>query len=200
VNPQVKQWRRGDPEDVASWASVAEAFYVCDPGRHGAVASFLAPCVWQGQYHPPTKFAAVSGYDVRDGVRLLREDVVRNRVLVVESSAVGARGNAQTDIILARYAGAVIGAAVAACGIAGVRVVLVQPASWQAATIRAKGKREEKKARERQAAESVMRDRWGGAPERVRDPVRSAVCIAAWWASVCHGRGRTVVQGADGDG
>lgn len=192
--PIVRAYRKGDRENLAALVDRDNLVLVVDPGAHGIASLFSAVKEWEAA--PPAPFA-VYPFRSFDGLAELRdaydhvidEGTQARLTVVIEESFAAGRGNAKTDIVLARYAGAVIGALSAITKGNGFDVVFVLPQAWIGALTSKAGnkvRREERKAlakahAERHLTASAVASSAGLAPHR------EAYCdtygIATWWGN-----------------
>lgn len=193
--PIVRPFRKGDRHSVAQLVDVDDFVLAVDPGAHGMACLFPRLRDWSITGTPPHPIGA---YPFRsfDGFNALSEvvdtvfyadNIATRMIVVMEESFAGGRGNAATDIVLARYAGAVIGALSTMTRGNLFDVVFVMPSAWLSAITGKTGrgtKREERKALAKAHAEhmlgvDVVAKSAGLAPHR------EAYCdvygIATWW-------------------
>jgi len=192
--PIVRPFRKGDRENVAELVDRVDLVLVVDPGAHGIACLFRPVAEWEDD-NPP---APIGVYPFRsfDGMHALAQvidavfyddNTAARLMVVIEESFAGGRGNAATDIVLARYAGAVIGALSALSKANLFDVVFVMPSAWLGAISSKTGrgtKREERKAiakahAERALGADVVAKSAGLAPHR--EAYCDAYSIATWW-------------------
>lgn len=190
----VRRYRKGDSERVADLVAHGEPILAVDPGAHGMALMFDPANLWpQGVPPRPRALVPLWGFE---GLGMLA-DVVRRELaafgnprllVVIEESYGGGRKNIATDLALARFAGAVLGAVdVASTDSNRWSAAFVMPASWLAAVGRARGKREDRKAMAR--AHAIARLGLPAVETSAKlAPHREAYCdaygVATWWGKL----------------
>lgn len=186
--PIIRAFRKDDRDDVAQLVARDDMVLVVDPGACGLACLFPSVHAWA--VTPPAPIA-VFPFRAFGGFAELRKAIAAaagGRLLVViEESFAGGRGNAKTDIALARYAGGVIGALSAITMASGFDVVFVLPGAWLSALTGKTGrgtKRDERKAIAKAHAEKYL-GAAAVAGAAGLAPHREAFCdvygIATWW-------------------
>jgi hypothetical protein len=193
--PIIRAFRKDDRDDVAQLVARDDMVLVVDPGACGLACLFPAVHAWAipagGWDVTPPAPIAVFPFRAFGGFAELRKAITAaagGRLLVViEESFAGGRGNARTDIALARYAGGVIGALSAITMARGFDVVFVLPGAWLSAITGKTGrgtKRDERKAIAKAHAEKNLGVAAVAASAGL-SPHREAFCdvygIATWW-------------------
>lgn len=189
AGPIVRPFRKGDRENVAQLVARDDMVLVVDPGSRGLACLFPAVPTWEGK--PPAPIA-VFPFRAFAGLAELRAAIAlvpRRFLVVIEESFAGGRGNAATDIALARYAGGVIGALSAITKATGFDVVFVLPGAWLSAITGKTGRgtgRDERKAIAKAHAEKHLGAAAVASASELA-PHREAFCdvygIATWWGA-----------------
>lgn len=200
VQPIVRSYRKGDSERVSDLVAHGDMVLAVDPGAHGMALLFPPANLWTGGLPPmPVRKFELWGFGELDRIAVIGDELAKMEdllhaepphvrasgrlMVVIEESFVGGRKNAATDLLLARYAGAVLGAVGAACN-GRWHAAFVMPAVWQKALGVARAKRKDRKA----AAKEHAIERLGVPAVETSAklaPHREAFCdaygIATWW-------------------
>jgi hypothetical protein len=164
-----------------------------DPGREGMALLFHPVDEW-GVAGPPASIATnpLRDFSTADGFAAIARLVGSEKVImVVEESFGQGKRNTSSDLALARYTGAAIGAALASIGYDRVRgIVLVPASSWLGALTRNTGRgtvRADRKQTARDHAVAYLGiDHVDGSASTAahREAFCDAYGIATWWATV----------------
>lgn len=197
--PLVRAHRKGDKYKVRELVAEGDWILAVDPGADGIALLFEPFCRWKVM-EPPEPFAVFpfnrfGGMDFEPVDEVLRGESIGTKLLVVlEESFGGGRLNIASDLALARYSGAVIGALAAVVRPHAFNVAMVNATTWlSAATSRAmtaKAARAQRKAiSEAHTLKSLggvgsVHDRFGW-PGLTLAAHREAFCdaytMATWW-------------------
>lgn len=193
----VRRYRKGDTERVSDLVEHGDHLVTIDPGADGLALLFPPVDTWstevsashvQRRVPPaPIHHAPVRGFELYEIATMRLQGVTGGLMVVIEDSFGGGRANAQTDIVLAHFAGACVGALSMLFGVRA-KTAWVLPASWITAcgTLPARAKRAQRKALANRHVDAALGPDHRAAFDRAdqRQAFADAYGIATWWGQV----------------
>ncbi len=171
--------------------SATKPVVVIDPGKKGFALFYRPVNFWDGDFKSPFNACVVQGVDcgqITGKAAMLLAQEGDSVVVVVEEGFGGGRFNVQSDLRLARSAGAAV--AMVALVFEHVDVIWVPSTEWQSAVLGCtpKDKRDVRKAKAIAAARKVREGYLDVISKPNKDKTESfseCVCMAAWYRIQC---------------